>query len=156
VSVPDPCDHPDWLFELKYDGFRGMAYIRNGKAELISRKGNAYQSFEPLRAHLGTVGHDVILDGEITLLDGDGRPQFNDLLRRRGEPIFYAFDCLWLDGRDLPQSADGGMPLVQGECAARLRLLDTCGERAAQLARVVQTFSPAEGQDSIKLADYPD
>jgi len=101
VLVPDAFDNPDWLYELKYDGFRAMAYIQDGKAKLISRKGNVYESFEPLRAQLGTLGHDVILDGEITLLDGDGRPQFYDLLRRRGEPVFYAFDCLWLDGRDL-------------------------------------------------------
>jgi bifunctional non-homologous end joining protein LigD len=101
VRVPEPFDHPDWLFEVKYDGFRAMAYIQGGKANLISRKGNAYESFAPLRAHLATLRHDVILDGEITLVDGDGRPQFYDLLRRRGEPIFYAFDCLWLDGRDL-------------------------------------------------------
>jgi bifunctional non-homologous end joining protein LigD len=99
--VPEAFDHPDWWFELKYDGFRAMAYIQDGKAELISRKGNAYESFAPLRTQLATLGHDVILDGEITLLDGDGRPQFYDLLRRRGEPIFYVFDCLWLDGRDL-------------------------------------------------------
>lgn len=101
VRVPEPFDHPDWLFELKYDGFRAMAYIQDGKAELVSRKGNAYHSFEPLRAQLATLGHDLILDGEITLVDGDGRPRFYDLLRRRGEPVFYAFDCLWLDGRDL-------------------------------------------------------
>jgi bifunctional non-homologous end joining protein LigD len=99
--VPEPFDHPDWLFELKYDGFRAMAYIQHGKVELISRKGNAYESFEPLRATLANLGHDVILDGEITVLDEAGRPQFRDLLRRRGSPIFYAFDCLWLDGRDL-------------------------------------------------------
>ena len=101
MLVPDAFDHPDWLYELKYDGFRAMAYIQDGKAKLISRKGNVSESFEPLRAQLGTLGHDVILDGEITLLDGDGRPQFYDLLRPRGEPVFYAFDCLWLDGRDL-------------------------------------------------------
>src|SRR5215472_922712 len=70
-------------------------------AQLISRKGNAYQSFESLRTQLATLRHDVILDGEITVLDGNGRPQFYDLLRRRGEPVFYVFDCLWLDGRDL-------------------------------------------------------
>ena len=101
MCVPEPFDHPDWLFELKYDGFRAMAYIERSKAELLSRKGNAHESFETLRAQLATLGHDVILDGEITVLDGDGRPQFRDLVRRRGEPVFYAFDCLWLDGRDL-------------------------------------------------------
>lgn len=99
--MAEPFDDPDWLFELKYDGFRAMAYIQNGKAALISRKGDRYESFETLRTQLGLLRHDTILDGEIAVLDQHGRPQFNDLLRRSGEPIFYAFDCLWLDGRDL-------------------------------------------------------
>jgi bifunctional non-homologous end joining protein LigD len=50
--VPEPFDHPDWLFELKYDGFRAMAYIKGGRAKLISRKGNAYEPFAPLRDQL--------------------------------------------------------------------------------------------------------
>ena len=41
------------------------------------------------------------MDGEIVVLDEHGRPQFYELMRRRGEPIFYAFDCLMLNGRDL-------------------------------------------------------
>ena len=45
--------------------------------------------------------HDAILDGEIVCLDGDGKSQFRDLLFRRGEPRFIAFDLLWLDGTDL-------------------------------------------------------
>jgi len=64
VSVAEPFDHADWLFEVKYDGFRAMAYVQRREVELISRKGNAYESFEPLRSHLATLGHDVILDGE--------------------------------------------------------------------------------------------
>jgi ATP-dependent DNA ligase len=44
---------------------------------------------------------DAILDGEIVALDAAGRAQFNRLLYRRAEPHFYAFDCMWLDGRDL-------------------------------------------------------
>ena len=101
IRAPEPFDDPDWLFELKYDGFRAMAYVQDGRAELISRKGNGYESFEPLRSRLAALGHEVILDAEITILDGDGRPQFSDLLRKRGEPVLYVFDCLWLDGRDL-------------------------------------------------------
>jgi bifunctional non-homologous end joining protein LigD len=42
-----------------------------------------------------------VLNGEIAWLDADGRPQFYDLLRRRCDPVFYAFDVLWLDGTDL-------------------------------------------------------
>jgi bifunctional non-homologous end joining protein LigD len=43
-----PFDHPDWIFELKHDGFRGLAYIADRRCNLISRKNNAYKSFGPL------------------------------------------------------------------------------------------------------------
>ena len=84
-----------------------MAYIERGRCQLVSRQGNGYELFEPLRAQLATLGHEVILDGEITVLDQHGKPQYNDLIRKRGAPIFYAFDCLWFDGRDLTK-----MPLM--------------------------------------------
>ena len=98
--MPEPFDHPDWWFEAKYDGFRALAYIQNGKAELVSRKGDGYQCFEPLRAQLGSLGHEAILDGEIALVDGSSAPTPGNPPSRRA-PVLYAFDCLWLDGRDL-------------------------------------------------------
>ena len=60
-----------------------------------------YKSFAPLCSTLAGLGRQAILDGEIACLDSCGKPQFYELLRRRGEPIFYAFDVLWLDGEDL-------------------------------------------------------
>src|SRR5438105_2346046 len=45
----EPFDHPDWLFELKHDGFRALAYVSRKSCELISRRGNAYKSFGPLK-----------------------------------------------------------------------------------------------------------
>lgn len=97
----EPFDHPDFLFELKHDGWRAMAYIEGDHCELISRRGNAFKSFAPLRVSLATIGRDVVLDGEIVCLDTAGKPQFYDLFRHRGEPVFYAFDILWLAGADL-------------------------------------------------------
>ena len=97
----EPFDHPDFLYELKYDGWRALAYIQPDQCELVSRRGNTFKSFAPLRASLATIGHEVILDGEIVCLDASGKPQFYDLMRQRGEPVFYAFDVLWLDGADL-------------------------------------------------------
>jgi ATP-dependent DNA ligase len=81
-----PFDHPDWLFELKYDGFRGLAYIEAGGPRLVSRKGNTYKSFGGLCASIAAeLGQrSAVLGGEIVYLDGDGRPQFYSLLRRRG------------------------------------------------------------------------
>jgi bifunctional non-homologous end joining protein LigD len=97
----EPFDHPDWLFELKFDGFRALAVIESGSCRLISRTGNVYKSFPGLCASLAQLGHDAIVDGEIICLDAEGRPKFDTLFRRRAEPSLYVFDLLHLDGRDL-------------------------------------------------------
>jgi bifunctional non-homologous end joining protein LigD len=70
---------------------------------LISRNGNVFKSFPALNTSLLAEldAHSAVLDEEIVCLDRDGRPQFRNLLFRRGEPRFYAFDVLWSDGEDL-------------------------------------------------------
>ena len=103
VQVREPFDHPEFVFELKLDGFRALAFLENGAVSLVSRKGNAYKAFGDLRAHLSKsiAATSAVLDGEIVCLGPDGRPQFYDLMRRRTPQCFYAFDILWLNGRDL-------------------------------------------------------
>jgi bifunctional non-homologous end joining protein LigD len=103
--IPEPFDHPDWVFELKHDGFRALAYIAEGKCDLVSRENHTYKSFAELRVAIGESLHvkNAILDGEIVCFDSKGHSVFNELLHRRGEPIFYTFDLLWLDGGDLRQ-----------------------------------------------------
>ena len=83
------------------DGFRALAYIDAGQCQLVSRKTNVYKSFAPLCSTLAALGRQAILDGEIACLDACGKPQFYKLLQLRGDPIFYAFDVLWLDGEDM-------------------------------------------------------
>jgi len=107
----DPFDHRDWLFELKLDGFRALAYVERDKCRLVSRNGNTFKRFAPLAAEIAVALRGVrsaILDGEVVCLDHAGRPLFNALLYRRREPCFVAFDCLWLDGRDLRR-----LPLIE-------------------------------------------
>ena len=99
----EPFSHPDWLFEIKWDGFRSLVRIEQGKCRLVSRKGTDLKSFRSLNESLLDslkVG-SVVLDGELVCLDEDGKPQFRDLLFRRAEARFVAFDLLWLDGQDL-------------------------------------------------------
>lgn len=107
---PAPFDHPDWLFEIKHDGFRALAYVRNGECRLASRKGNIYQRFSPLSVQIvaSLNAKSAVLDGEIVCLDADGKSQFKSLMCRRGEPYFYAFDILQLNGKDLRS-----MPLIR-------------------------------------------
>jgi bifunctional non-homologous end joining protein LigD len=87
-----PFDKPDFLFELKMDGFRSLAYILDGKCELVSRRDNVYKSFGPLCEAMASLKvKSAILDGEIVCLDSEGRSVFYELLYRRGHPVFYAF-----------------------------------------------------------------
>lgn len=98
---PLPFDHPEWIFELKYDGFRSLAVMQNRRTQLISRNGNPFNSFADLRKGLTLpLAGKTVLDGEIVCLDRRGRPQFRDLLFHRGEPCFFAFDLLMADGKD--------------------------------------------------------
>jgi bifunctional non-homologous end joining protein LigD len=107
--VREPFDHPDFFFELKHDGFRALAYISDRKCELVSRRRNSYKSFTELRESLGQLKvRNAVLDGELVCLDDAGRSIFNELLFRRGCPVFYAFDLLYLNDRDLRQ-----LPLIE-------------------------------------------
>ena len=111
TRIAAPFDHPDWLFELKHDGYRAVAYIENGKCELVSRKQNVYKRFGQLAGALTSELRvkNAIIDGEIVCLDGQGRSLFLELLRHRSvHPVLYAFDLLWLDGDDLR-----GLPLIE-------------------------------------------
>jgi bifunctional non-homologous end joining protein LigD len=100
---PEPFDHPDWIYEIKFDGFRVLAHIENGKCSLLFRRRHEYKSFRELCTSIAThlTGRSAILDGEIVCLDRFGRSQFYELMFRRGQHFFYAFDLLWLNGEDL-------------------------------------------------------
>jgi bifunctional non-homologous end joining protein LigD len=100
---PSPFDDPNWIFELKYDGFRALAFIENGCCQLISRNGNPFASFADLAKGIGAAvpnTHLTVLDGEIVCVDRMGRPQFRDLLFHRGDPCFFAFDLPISEGKD--------------------------------------------------------
>src|SRR5215470_4190851 len=101
----DPFDDPDWLFDVKYDGFRGLCYLEHGRSRLISRNGHIFDRFDALAGQVAAAlaVADAIIDGEIIAADETGRPQFYDLLRRARAPVYVAFDLLWLDGVDLRQ-----------------------------------------------------
>jgi bifunctional non-homologous end joining protein LigD len=117
VSRP-PFSHPDWIFELKWDGFRSLAYIDNGRCRLVSRNGNDFNSFPKLSESIARAlaSRSAVFNGEIVCLDRRGKPQFMDLLHRHGEPRFVAFDLLRIDGEDLRY-----VPLMERK--AKLRAL---------------------------------
>src|SRR5579864_8983240 len=89
-----PFDDPDWLFELKYDGYRGLLYIERGRGRLISRNRREMKRFGALAWALVPLidAETAILDGEIIAKDTSGRPIFLDLMRRAGDASYVAFD----------------------------------------------------------------
>jgi bifunctional non-homologous end joining protein LigD len=99
----EPFDDPAWLFDFKYDGFRGLSYIEGGRCRLISRNGNVLNRFQALGDKLARILEvdEAIIDGEVIAVDETGRPQFYDLLRRSRATAYVAFDILWLNGADL-------------------------------------------------------
>jgi bifunctional non-homologous end joining protein LigD len=140
-SRRDPFDHPDYLFELKYDGFRALAYLENGRCRLISRNGTTFNSFSILASSIGSSLQDgrAVLDGEIVCLDSNGYPQFNDLLFHRGDPCFFAFDILSRDGHDLrlnaliDRKAELRRLLSRTPATSRIRYADHIEQRGSPL-----------------------
>jgi bifunctional non-homologous end joining protein LigD len=104
-----PFDDPNWVFEIKQDGFRALALIEHGHCWLVSRRKHKFQAFGDLAAAIGReVKADVaILDGELAVPDATGRSVFSSMMKRRHEARYYAFDLLWLNDKDLR-----GLPLL--------------------------------------------
>jgi bifunctional non-homologous end joining protein LigD len=116
TSIDDPFDGPDWLFEIKWDGYRAVAFIENGKARLVSRNQNELTARYPELKDLPSFvkAKNAILDGEVVALDEQGRASFNLMQQRTGfrpggrrgatnadvPVLYYAFDLLYLDGFD--------------------------------------------------------
>ena len=96
---------PNYLYELKWDGYRVIAHITDGKVLLQSRNGINYNSkFSKLHDELASIAHDVILDGEVVLVDSNGVSQFGELQNypsNDGELRYYVFDMLFLNGHSM-------------------------------------------------------
>ena len=97
---------PGWVFEVKWDGYRALAYITQGEARLVSRNGNDLtERFPAVAKQLAqaTKSPALILDGEICALDENGRPSFSAMQQGKpGTPIVYeVFDVLEVEGEPL-------------------------------------------------------
>lgn len=106
TAVDRAFDNPEWLFEIKWDGYRALAEVKRGRVDLYSRNEISFtETFRPIAEDLKRLGHDAVLDGEIVVAGPDGRPSFqllqNYLGSGEGQPAYYVFDILWLDGHDL-------------------------------------------------------
>ena len=118
ASLTDkPFSSDDWLYEIKFDGYRAVAFIDEGEVRFVSRNQNEMTSLYPeLRVLPKYVqGKKIVLDGEIVALDDAGRPSFSLMQQRAGirsgikrsrpdssiPVLYYVFDLLYLDGYNL-------------------------------------------------------
>lgn len=130
VLRPEPFDDPEWVFEPKYEGFRGMVYSWAGSCEIRLAWGITSLQKRGLWKRVAEVlgRRDAILDGQIVSLNRQGKPVLRDLVRGDGYLAFAAFDLLWLDGMDLR-----GRPLRE----RKLLLADLLPEDTGPLYKVL-------------------
>jgi DNA ligase D-like protein (predicted ligase) len=134
LAVPKLPDGPEWVYEIKLDGYRALAINSDGNLGLYSRKRKSFHRqylhiFEALRE----LPQDTVVDGEIVALDDAGRPNFNLLQHFRAEASrigYFVFDLLVYQGRDLTQ-----LPLIQ-----RREILRTKLQFQSPLIRIAQYF----------------
>ena len=106
--VNEPVEEEGWIYEMKWDGYRALAYLSGGEAEIRSRNNKVFnEKFYPLHDAFRQWGINAVVDGEIIVLNEQGLPDFSDLQLWRseadGQLAFYAFDLLWLEGYSVMQ-----------------------------------------------------
>ena len=117
TAVEEAFDDPSWLFEIKWDGYRAVAFIKDGILKLVSRNQNDLTGQYPELRDLPKFvkAERAVVDGEIVALDDEGRPSFSLMQQRTGfradghrgarregvRVIYYAFDLIYADGYDL-------------------------------------------------------
>lgn len=103
TEVATPFSRPGWVFEEKYDGYRVIAYKEGPRVTLVSRNGgDCGERFADLVASFARLpARTAVLDGEAVALDEHLVSSFERLQKGSAPVLFAAFDCLWIDGRDL-------------------------------------------------------
>jgi len=118
--VDEPFDNDDWLFEIKWDGYRAIGSVIDHDIELYSRNNISFNNrYGEVVGVLKEWDVNAVIDGEIVALDEDGHSKFQFLQNwqssQQGSLVYYVFDILWLEGYDLTQ-----LPLI-----ARKKILRT-------------------------------
>lgn len=106
--VDKPFDKEGWQYEIKWDGYRVLAFCTKDKVALKSRNDKSFdEKFYPIHKALQRWYINAVVDGEVVVLDEDGKPNFGALQNWRSEAdgalYFYVFDLLWINGKDLMQ-----------------------------------------------------
>lgn len=149
-----PADEENWIYEIKWDGYRALAYLNKGAVDIRSRNNKSfnekfYPVYDALKKWSGETPSgkvNAVVDGEIVVVNDEGMPDFGDLQLWRseadGQLVFYVFDVLWLEGFNV-------MNLPLGE---RHRLLQSIVPPANSIIKISEQFN-TPGKDFFSLAE---
>ncbi|WP_293942495.1 MULTISPECIES: DNA ligase D [unclassified Sphingobacterium] len=106
--VDQPFDNADWVYEVKWDGYRAIAFMNKGQVELKSRNDKSFnEKFYPIYDKLKEIKLNAVIDGEVVVLSKSGIANFGALQNWRseadGDLVYYVFDILWYEGKDLKE-----------------------------------------------------
>jgi bifunctional non-homologous end joining protein LigD len=131
--IDEAFDNKDWLFEIKWDGYRAMAYCNGESVELQSRNLKPFtQKYAPVAKALADLKLEAVLDGEIVAVNEQGLADFQALQNWQNTPVrlqYFVFDVLWFNGLDITN-----VPLLQRK-------------------KILQGLLPAD-HDVIKFSDH--
>jgi bifunctional non-homologous end joining protein LigD len=112
LAVSTLPDGPEWLYQVKLDGYRAMAVKSSGKLNLFSRRRNSFNSqYSLVFDALADLPDNIVIDGEVVALNESGRPDFNLLQHHRAQASrihYFVFDLLTYDNHDLTR-----LPLIE-------------------------------------------
>jgi bifunctional non-homologous end joining protein LigD len=121
--IKEPFNDAAYVHEIKWDGYRLIAYVEREKAKVESRGGLDYTRRYPLIIKaLTTLTYEMVLDGEAVALNSEGKPDFDSLQKYNGSSkpiIYYVFDILWLSGYNVMK-----LPLLERKEILRLAISD--------------------------------
>ncbi|HEY0976290.1 MAG TPA: DNA ligase D [Flavobacteriales bacterium] len=151
LASPDvkPFDDPDWIFEIKWDGYRAIAETGGKSLRFYSRNGLSFlEAYPAVAQDLKRIRERAVLDGEVVALDAGGRPDFQLLQHASLEPgiplVYYVFDLLSVAGKDITH-----LPLIERKARLRKLLVDTEHIRYADhvAERGLDFFAAAAAKD---------
>jgi bifunctional non-homologous end joining protein LigD len=124
----------DWLYEVKWDGYRAISYVHDGTATLLSRRDNDLTGrFPSIAKALGSLP-DCVLDGEVCALDEQGRSSFSAMQQGSGALVYFVFDLLEEDGT----------ALVDRPLTERRERLERVLRKAPKTIRLSEAFDDGE------------
>ena len=144
--VDKPVEEEGWLYEIKWDGYRALAFINKGSVEIKSRNNKSFnEKFYPVYDALKKWKINAIVDGEIVVVNDKGIPDFSDLQAWRSEADghlnYYLFDILWLEGVDVMN-----LPLTERKQILRSVITQN------DIIKLSENFD-ATGKEFFELAD---